>query len=45
MLAIVLDRGGLIKGKIMDFLVGEHDDMNVVGRQRNAHYEIVRWGW
>lgn len=44
-MGIVLDRGGLIKGKIMDFLVAEYDDMDVVGRQRNAHYEIVRWGW
>jgi len=44
-MGIVLDRGGLIKGKIMDFLVGEHDDMDIVGRQRNAHYETLRWGW
>ena len=42
---IVLDRGGLIKGNIMDFLVGENDDMDVVGRQRNVNYEVVRWGW
>lgn len=42
---IVLDRGGAIKGNIMDFLVGENDDMDVVGRQKNVHYEVVRWGW
>ena len=42
-IGIVLDRGGLIKGNIMDFLVGENDDMDVVGRQRNVQYEIVRW--
>lgn len=44
-IGIVLDRGGAIKGNIMDFLVTENDDMNVVGRQRNVHYEILRWGW
>lgn len=44
-IGIVLDRGGAIKGNIMDFLVTETDDMNIVGRQRNVHYEILRWGW
>lgn len=42
---IVLDRGGAIKGNIMDFLVGESDDMDIVGRQKNVNYEVVRWGW
>ena len=44
-IGIVLDRGGLIKGNIMDFLVGENDDMDVVGRQRGVKYEVMRWGW
>ena len=44
-IGIVLDRGGAIKGNIMDFLVTENDDMNIVGRQRNVHYEVLRWGW
>lgn len=44
-IGIVLDRGGLIKGNIMDFLVTENDDMNVIGRQKNVRYEILRWGW
>lgn len=44
-IGIVLDRGGAIKGNIMDFLVTETDDMDVVGRQRNVNYEILRWGW
>ena len=44
-IGIVLDRGGAIKGNIMDFLVGENDDMDVVGRQRGVNYEVVRWGW
>ena len=44
-IGIVLDRGGAIKGNIMDFLVGENDNMDIVGRQRNVNYEVVRWGW
>lgn len=44
-IGIVLDRGGAIKGNIMDFLVTETDDMDIVGRQRNVRYEILRWGW
>ena len=44
-IGIVLDRGGAIKGNIMDFLVSETDDMDVVGRQHNVNYEVVRWGW
>lgn len=44
-IGIVLDRGGAIKGNIMDFLVGETDDMDVVGRQYNVNYEVLRWGW
>ncbi len=44
-IGIVLDRGGAIKGNIMDFLIAETDDPNVVGRQKNVQYEILRWGW
>jgi len=44
-IGIVLDRGGAIKGNIMDFLVTENDDMDIVGRQHNVKYEILRWGW
>jgi len=44
-IGIVLDRGGAIKGNIMDFLVSETDDMDVVGRQYNVNYEVLRWGW
>ena len=43
--AIVLDRGGAIRGNIMDFLMTENEDMNLVGRQHNVNYEILRWGW
>ena len=44
-IGIVLDRGGAIKGNIMDFLVGPNDDMDIVGRQRGVHYEVLRWGY
>lgn len=44
-IGIVLDRGGAIKGNIMDFLVTETDNMDIVGRQRGVKYEILRWGW
>lgn len=44
-IGIVLDRGGAIKGNIMDFLVSETDNMDVVGRQHNVNYEVLRWGW
>lgn len=44
-IGIVLDRGGAIKGNIMDFLVGENDDMDIVGRQRGVQYQVMRWGW
>lgn len=44
-IAIVLDRGGAIKGNIMDFLVSETDNMDVIGRQKEVHYETLRWGW
>lgn len=42
---IVLDRGSAIKGNIMDFLVAEVDSTDIVGRQREVHYEVIRWGW
>lgn len=44
-IGIVLDRGGAIKGNIMDFLVTENDNMDIVGRQKNVNYEVLRWGW
>ena len=44
-IGIVLDRGGAIKGNIMDFLVSETDDMDVIGRQKGVNYEVLRWGW
>ena len=44
MTAIVLDRGGVIKGTLMDLLMESEHSSNAVGRQ-NVTYEIVRWGW
>lgn len=44
MMAIVLDRGGVIKGTLMDLLMTSERDSNPVGRQ-NVTYEIIRWGW
>lgn len=44
MTAIVLDRGGVIKGTLMDLLMESEKASNPVGRQ-NVTYEIVRWGW
>lgn len=43
---IVLDRGGIIKGNVIDFLV-EHESyaISYVGRQKNVSFEIIRWGW
>ena len=44
--AIALDRGGAIKGTLMDLLLpSEADTIYGVGRQKNVVYEIVRWGW
>lgn len=43
--AIALDRGGVIKGTLMDFLVEtEKKAAKVIGRQK-VTFEIVRWGW
>lgn len=44
-IGIVLDRGGAIKGNIMDFLISESEDSDLIGRQHNVKYEILRWGW
>lgn len=43
--AIVLDRGGAIKGTLFDLLVESEAAADAVGRQRNVRYEVQRWGW
>lgn len=43
---IVLDRGGAIKGNIIDFLVeGRNEAYEGIGRQKDVVFEIIRWGW
>ena len=41
--AIVLDRGGAIKGNLMDLLFVSEKSVDI-GRE-NVKYTIVRWGW
>lgn len=43
-IGIVLDRGGAIKGTLMDLLFEQEKVTNAFGRQ-NVEYEIIRWGW
>ena len=45
-LAVVLDRGSVIKGKLMDLAFGSENDELVrkVGRS-NVKYDILRYGW
>ena len=42
--AIVLDRGGVIKGTLFDLLVDSENSASSLGRQK-VKYEILRWGW
>ena len=42
---IVLDRGSAIVGLTMDLLYPSEADTVVIGRQKNIHFEIERWGW
>lgn len=43
-LAIVLDRGGAIKGTLFDLLCESEKDSYAIGRQKNITYEIIRSG-
>jgi len=42
--AIVLDRGGVIKGNLIDLLYNSEKETKIVGYQRNINYKILRWG-
>ena len=42
---IVLDRGSAIVGLTMDLLYPSEKDTQIIGRQRNIHFSIERWGW
>lgn len=44
-IAIVLDRGDVIKGNLMDLLFEDEASTRFVGRQRNVKYEILTKGW
>jgi len=46
-LAVVLDRGGAIKGDIIDlaFETGKDNIVWKLGRRRNVKYEILRYGF
>lgn len=46
-IAIVLDRGFLIKGDIMDlaFDTVKNPDVLNLGREKKAKFEILRYGW
>ena len=42
---IVLDRGSAIVGLTMDLLYPSEKDTQIIGRQRNIHFSVERWGW
>lgn len=44
-IAIVLDRGGAIKGQKFDLLFESEKDTKFVGHQKNVKYEVLRYGW
>lgn len=44
-IGIVLDRGGAIKGNIIDLLESTEKLTSSIGRQKNILFEVIRWGW
>ncbi|HHT37950.1 MAG TPA: hypothetical protein GXZ95_00870 [Mollicutes bacterium] len=44
-IAVVLDRGGAIKGDKFDLLYENEEVTKPVGRQRNVKFEVLRYGW
>ena len=42
---IVLDRGSAIVGLTMDLLYPSEKDTVIIGRQKNIHFTVERWGW
>ena len=42
---IVLDRGSAIVGLTMDLLYSSEKDTIIIGRQKNIHFTVERWGW
>lgn len=43
--AVVLDRGGKIKGNKIDLLFESEANTGSIGRQKNIKFEILRNGW
>ncbi len=43
--AVVLDRGGAIKGNHLDLLFETEKNLGSFGSQKNIQFEIVRYGW
>lgn len=43
--AIVLDRGYLIKNDKFDLLFNNEEETKPVGRQKNVKFEVLRYGW
>jgi 3D (Asp-Asp-Asp) domain-containing protein len=44
-IAVVLDRGGKVKGEKMDLLYETESEAVKIGTQRNVQFDIIRWGW
>lgn len=44
-LAVVLDRGGGVKGNHMDLLFTSQTKLDGFGTSRNIKFEIIRYGW
>ena len=42
---IVLDRGSAIVGLTMDLLYPSEKDTQIIGRQKNINFKVLRWGW
>lgn len=44
-IAIVLDRGGAVKGQKFDLLYETEKPGGTNGTQKDVNFEILRWGW
>jgi 3D (Asp-Asp-Asp) domain-containing protein len=44
-IAVVLDRGGAVKGEKFDLLYETEGPGGTNGTQKNVQFEILRWGW
>ena len=44
-LAVVMDRGGGVKGNHMDLLFTSQTQLDGFGTSRNIKFEIIRYGW